>query len=70
MSRKDETVERRAVKIAAQMMRVCGLCRYDSVDKCRRVWVDESTCDACIEQGLLTAARRELKKEGRYETGG
>lgn len=34
---KTETVEARAVKIAAKIMQADGLCRYDDVDKCRRV---------------------------------
>lgn len=35
---KTETVEARAVKIAAKIMQADGLCRYDDVDKCRRVY--------------------------------
>lgn len=58
-----ETVEARAVKIASQIMQAAGLCRYDSADKCRRVHVDESTCDKCIRAWLLAKARKELKKE-------
>lgn len=49
----NETVEARAVKIAAKIMQAAGLCRYDSVSKCRRVYVDESTCDKCIRSWLL-----------------
>lgn len=62
MSRKVETVEGRAVKIAAKVMQAAGLCRYDSPSKCHRIYVDESTCDACIEKWLLAKARRELKR--------
>ena len=40
-----ETVESRAVTIAAIVMVAAGLCRYDSVDKCRRLYVDEATCE-------------------------
>lgn len=61
MSRKAETVEGRAVKIAAKVMQAAGLCRYDTPDKCRRVYVDESVCDVCIKKWLLAKARRELK---------
>lgn len=61
MSRKTETVEARAVKIAARVMVAAGLCRYDHVDKCRRVWADEENCDQCIRSWLLTRARKELK---------
>ena len=59
-----ETVERRAVKIAAKIMQADGLCRYDSPKKCRRFYIDEKTCDKCIESWLLTKARKELLKEG------
>ncbi len=55
-------VEKRAVKIAARIMQAAGLCRYDDVSKCRRVYADESTCDDCIEKWLLGKARKELKK--------
>lgn len=56
-----ETTEARAVKIAAKIMQAAGLCRYDSATKCRRVYVDESTCDKCIAAWLLAKARKELK---------
>lgn len=58
-----ETVEARAVKIAAKVMQAAGLCRYDSPEKCRRVYVDETTCDKCIRAWLLSKARQELRKE-------
>ena len=58
-----ETVEARAVKIAATIMQASGLCRYDSVDKCRRVYTDEGTCERCIRAWLLAKARKELKTE-------
>ena len=58
-----ETVESRAVKIAARVMQAAGLCRYDRVEKCRRVYVDEKTCNKCIESWLLSKARKELRKE-------
>ena len=65
MSRKVETVERRAVKIAAKVMQAAGLCRFDTVTKCHRLYVDEAVCDACIESWLLAKASRELKGEGK-----
>lgn len=55
-----DTVEGRAVKIAANIMRTAGLCRYDDVGKCRRIFVDEKTCDECIRRWLLSRARKEL----------
>lgn len=61
---KKETVEARAVKIAARVMQAAGLCRYDSVEKCRRVFVDEQVCEACIREWLLSKARKELKESG------
>ena len=63
-----ETVEARAVKIAARIMQAAGLCRYDSVEKCRRAKVDERTCDKCIRAWLLSKARSELRvKEERRQ---
>lgn len=61
--KRNETVEGRAVKIAAKVMTAAGLCRYEDSRKCRRVWPpDEKTCDKCIERWLLQKARKELKK--------
>lgn len=57
-----ETLESRAVKIAAKIMQAGGICRYDSPTKCRRIYVDEKTCDKCIESWLLSKARKELKR--------
>lgn len=62
MSVSKETVEARAVKIAARVMQAAGLCRYDSVDKCRRIFVDEKVCEGCIRGWLLSKARKELKE--------
>lgn len=62
MSVAKETVEARAVKIAARVMQADGLCRYDSVEKCRRTFVDEKVCEACIRGWLLSKARKELKE--------
>lgn len=60
-----ETVEGRALTIAAKVMQAAGLCRYDSPEKCHRVYVDEATCDKCIKAWLLSKARKELKREAR-----
>lgn len=65
-----DTVEGRAVKIAAMVMQAAGLCRYDDISKCHRVYVDETTCDRCIERWLLAKSRAELKKEAADETDG
>ena len=57
-----QTVEARAVKIAAVIMQRDGLCRYEN--GCRRVWPpEESDCVRCIERWLLAKARKELRKE-------
>ncbi len=58
-----DTVEGRAVKIAAKIMQDAGLCRYGDVIKCRRPNTDGTTCDACIRRWLLTKARKELRRE-------
>ena len=54
-----DTVDSRAVKIAAKIMQADGL----SVEKCRRVYVDEATCERCIRAWLISKAKKELKKE-------
>jgi len=61
--RTKDTVESRAVKIAAKIMQAAGLCRHELPTQCRRLYTDERTCDKCIEIWLLTKARKELKKE-------
>ena len=58
-----ETVDARAVKIAAKVMQAAGLCRYETPEKCRHVYVNEDICDKCLRSWLITKARRELKGE-------
>lgn len=65
MSRKEETVEARAVKIAAKALQVAGGCKHRSVSQCRRMFVSPEVCEVCIEGWLLSKARRELEKEGK-----
>lgn len=60
--KKPQTIEGRALEIAAVVMQMDGLCRYDTVDKCRHVYVDECVCRRCIKTWLLGRAKRELKK--------
>ncbi len=62
MSVSKETVEAWAVKIAARVMQAAGLCRYDSVEKCKRIFVDEEVCEACIRGWLMNKAKKELKE--------
>ena len=58
-----DTVEGRALKIAARVMTNAGLCRYESALQCRRIVVSPQICDGCIRKWLLTKARKELEKE-------
>ena len=58
-----ETVEQRAVKIAAKIMVAAGLCRYETPMKCGKAYVCDSVCDKCIRSWLLSKARAALKKE-------
>lgn len=63
MVKPTEREAKRAVHIAAVIMQADGLCRYDSLDKCRRVYVTDTACVDCIEKWLLAKARRELRKD-------
>lgn len=56
-----ESTEKRAVKIAAWIMEEAGLCRFESYDKCRRLYIDEKICTECIRRWLLNKARKELE---------
>ncbi len=58
-----DSVEKRALKIAAAVMQRAGLCRYDSYEKCRKIFVYPGTCEKCIRNWLLNKARAELKRE-------
>ena len=58
-----ETIEARAVKIAAKIMTSAGLCRHENPMQCRRLYVDSTTCDKCIRAWLIAKARKELKKQ-------
>lgn len=58
-----DTVEGRALKIAAQVMTNAGICRHESALKCRRIEVNPTICDECLRKWLLTKARKELEKE-------
>ncbi|MDE6518132.1 MAG: hypothetical protein K2L18_09860 [Acetatifactor sp.] len=64
-----ETVDARAVKIAAKIMKAAGLCRYDTPAKCSRISVDEATCDKCMRTWLRSKARKELKEEREHAKG-
>lgn len=59
-----ENVDKRALDIAATIMVRAGLCRYSSIDKCRRLGlVSERDCARCIKRWLLSKAKKELAKE-------
>ena len=58
-----ETVESRAVKIAARVLVAAGICRYETTDRCRRLYVTEETCARCIRSWLLAKAKSELRRE-------
>lgn len=60
---KEKTIEARAVEIAAVIMQAAGLCRYDDIGKCRRLFPDDAACENCIKRWLLSKARKELAKE-------
>ena len=59
----NNTIESRAVMIAAKMMQAAGLCRYDTPDKCRRLCPTELDCQTCIRQWLLTKAKKEIDSQ-------
>lgn len=62
---KAETVEDRAVKIAAKVMKAAGLCRYEDPCDCPRAFFNSEDCDRCICAWLLTKAKVELAREER-----
>ena len=57
---KAKNVEGRALEIAATVMQAAGLCRHDSVDKCRRLYPSETDCERCIKNWLLAKAKKEM----------
>ena len=65
MSKMKDTEDLRALKIAARIMQAAGLCRYESVESCHRIFADDKTCEECIRSWLLSKARKELKEEER-----
>lgn len=58
-----ESVEARAVKIAAKRMVEAGMCRYDDIMKCKRLHVSNRMCMGCIRKHLLRSAEKELGQE-------
>ncbi len=65
MTQASKSEERRAVHIAAVILQAAGLCRYDNVSKCRRVYVTEDNCVDCMEKWLMAKAKAEIKREGK-----
>ncbi|MGO5022282.1 hypothetical protein ACTQ4E_04190 [Lawsonibacter sp. LCP25S3_G6] len=67
---KDETVEARAVKIAAKVMVADGLCRHEDPEReCSRGYLGSEMCERCIRAWLMTKARVELAREAREKHG-
>ena len=59
---KTETVEERALDIAAKVLVAAGVCRYDSPTKCRKVNPPSvEVCDRCVKSWLLSKARKEMR---------
>ena len=59
-----ETEERRALVIAAQLMQEMGCCKYERGSlKCRRTYPTDEDCRRCIKNWLMAKARLELKRE-------
>lgn len=67
----EQTVEKRAVEIAAVIMARAGLCRYSSYDKCRRLGglVTERDYTRCLKLWLINQAKRELAKRSYKQKG-
>lgn len=63
-----DTIESRALKIAARIMVADGLCRYDTPTKCHRLTTDETTCETCIRRWIVNKAKKELKSEAKTIT--
>lgn len=62
---KVETVEERAVKIAAKVMVADGLCRREDPEGCNRGYLGSNTCERCIRAWLMMKARVELAREAK-----
>lgn len=56
-----ETVEGRALTIAAKIMVAAGLCRHDNPLKCKKFAEDNADCDKCIRAWLINKAKKELE---------
>lgn len=62
MTRTDEMINARAVKIAARLMANAGMCRYDDRQQCKS---EKQDCTGCIKRFLRGKARAELVREGK-----
>lgn len=61
--RMPETVEGRALTIAAKIMVAAGLCRHNTPLKCKKFAVDDAVCDKCIREWLIDKAKNEPEEE-------
>lgn len=59
-----ETVEARAVTIAACVMVAAGLCRHDDPLKCKK-FPSALECEMCVRRWLIDKAKKELEEEKR-----
>lgn len=44
-----ETVDSHTVEIEAAVMQITGMCRYESIAECRRIYTDELICASALE---------------------
>lgn len=58
-----ESIEHRALKIAAKIMVAAELCRYNDRGECHLYCQGVADCDKCVEQWLRNKARKELFEE-------
>lgn len=58
-----DSVDARAVKIAARVMVAAGLCRAESPELCRKSGENRENCEMCIRGWLLAKAGWELRRE-------
>ena len=56
--KKPESVEERALKIAATVLEADGVCCRPG--KCRRFYIDSQVCRKCIRSWLIAKAKKEL----------
>lgn len=58
-----DSVDARAVKIAARVMVAAGLCRTENPELCKRSGENRVNCEKCVRGWLLAKARGEMRRE-------